>query len=49
MVPRSFEYATPWLLEDPDSPVCPRCKREIQPGQTVHWYDAVLWHTSPCP
>jgi len=49
MAPSSFEYKKPWLLKDPEPSVCPHCKQEIQPGDSVHWYDGTLWHTKPCP
>lgn len=49
MPPSSHEYVKPWLVDDPETPVCPHCKNEIQEGDTVHWYDGTLWHTKPCP
>jgi len=29
--------------------VCPTCKRDIEYGDTVHWWQDKLWHTQPCP
>jgi hypothetical protein len=46
MAPSSFEYIKPLHNEDV---VCPHCKQAIKPGDNVHWYDSVLWHTKPCP
>ncbi|MBB4755081.1 hypothetical protein BJ964_009242 [Actinoplanes lobatus] len=47
MAPSSFEYMKPWLVENPEPSVCPHCKQEIQPGDNVHWWQDVLWHTKP--
>lgn len=46
MAPSSFEYSKPWHDDDV---ACPHCKQSIEPGDNVHWYDGVLWHTKPCP
>ena len=29
--------------------VCPHCKQVINPGERVHYWEGVLWHTKPCP
>lgn len=44
----SFPYVEPWLVAA-EPRVCLRCKQTIKPGDMVHWWDGVLWHTMPCP
>jgi hypothetical protein len=29
--------------------VCPHCKQVINPGEQVHRWEGMLWHTMPCP
>jgi len=49
MAPGRFEYEKPWLVENPEPGVCPHCKHETQPGDNVHLWHDMLWHTKPWP
>ncbi len=49
MATKSWDYCLPGGVEPEEPRNCPHCGQTIQPGDTVHWWDEVLWHTKPCP